>query len=172
MNPLPDLRTWLAEHAADSATLTLGRHEVKLLNDELQRLRQSNEMLRKQNKKVRGKVARLRGNNEGVEATDGAEDAEDAAGGKGRIRAGPVRGLTRRGAGPGLWAGCDAISPRFESSDPGVSGPSTRSSHGLVNSLASPERVPKLFRPWNSSRARQNAPSRSLNERQTCRTRS
>ncbi|MCC6783417.1 MAG: hypothetical protein IT457_11295 [Planctomycetes bacterium] len=75
MTPVPDLRTWLAEHAADSATLTLGRHEVKLLHDELQRLRQSNEMLRKQNRKVRGKVARLRGD-EGGEATDPAAEGD------------------------------------------------------------------------------------------------
>ena len=75
MTPVPDLRTWLAEHAADSATLTLGRHEVKLLHDELQRLRQSNEMLRKQNKKVRGKVARLRGD-EGAETADATVDVD------------------------------------------------------------------------------------------------
>ncbi len=69
MPDLPDLRTWLADHAADGSTLSLNRPQVKAIFEELQRLRQSNDLLRKQNRKVRGKVSRLRG---------GAEDEVEA----------------------------------------------------------------------------------------------
>lgn len=71
MDPVNELRAWLATLPADGAELRLSRPDVKALVDEVLRLRQSNDRLRKQNRKVRGKVARLRGGDEGE-----GEDAE------------------------------------------------------------------------------------------------
>ena len=61
-------------HPAPTAELTLGRFEVQVIWDELQRLRQSADRLRKQNRKVRAKVVRLKGS----DALDDIEDLDEA----------------------------------------------------------------------------------------------
>lgn len=48
-----DLAAWLRHHREDGDRLTLERPAVRAIQDELQRLRQSNDRMRKQNRKLR-----------------------------------------------------------------------------------------------------------------------
>ena len=52
MTSTPDLRAWLESHTSEGAELSLSRFEVRAIQDELARLRQSADFLRKQNKKL------------------------------------------------------------------------------------------------------------------------
>ena len=67
---LPDLGSWLQSHRTDDTPLTLNHGEVKLVQDELQRLRQSNDRMRKQNAKLRKRILRLKAGQPDTETDD------------------------------------------------------------------------------------------------------
>lgn len=73
---LPDLGTWLRNQPADDAELSLDRMSVQTVQDELQRLRQSNDRMRKQNAKLRKRIARLKAGEPDTETETETETEE------------------------------------------------------------------------------------------------